>query len=374
MASYESRVVWALIEIEELMESVIYWLAQRYDSSSGGFFYAPSSEHVNVKIPDIESTAQALNILERYDLLSGMPDDVRQQLIGFFQMKQQDTGYFLDDNPMMAEDDVMVARALSYGLGALKKLGGKPLHRLPNTAGALPSYMKTPEAYGVWLRSVSLSNSWRGCDRLCVSGVYIKQLTEEKRPMYLHEAFSYFASIQDPVTGLWGQGNDYVKISGTFKLFTFYQQFQRQLPNEGAIYQSVMKTLTEKPAKDMCYVRNSVNLLAAMEREIELPDVTIVLEAIGLQLKRLKQKDGGFSREISGSLPAPNVGQVKKEEKYSELPQPVILGAGLMEGDMNATTQAVLIHRLCYQLAKRPFPFAKMAGVPFYSLIKSKEA
>jgi hypothetical protein len=45
------------------------------------------------------------------------------------------------------------------------------------------------------------------------------------------------------------------------------------------------------------------------------------------------------------------VAQVKRGETYPGLPLPVLLGKGLVEGDMNAATQALLIRSLCRQLA-----------------------
>ncbi|UUZ95646.1 hypothetical protein LJK87_15115 [Paenibacillus sp. P25] len=74
-------------------------------------------------------------------------------------------------------------------------------------------------------------------------------------------------------------------------------------------------------------------------------------------MKRLLRQDGGFSRELKHSPPAPNVAQVKEGESYPDMPAPVSIGKGLVEGDMNAATQALLIRYSCYEfcgLTPRP--------------------
>ncbi|MNV60921.1 hypothetical protein D3C71_1534060 [compost metagenome] len=77
-------------------------------------------------------------------------------------------------------------------------------------------------------------------------------------------------------------------------------------------------------------------------------------------MKRLLRADGGFSRELAHSPTAPNVAQVKEGECYPGMPKAVHIGAGEVEGDMNAGTQALLIRSVCYQLAgKKAPPLAK---------------
>lgn len=197
-----------LAEMDQLFDGFGAWLGGQKDAESGGFYYAASSRRIPRGAPDIESTAQALNILERCDWLDAMSTDMKRGCIRFFQSKQEESsGYFYDKNPLMREDEVMVARAISYSLNALRKLGGQPLHALPYEAQQAPSYMSSPEDYLAWLKSVELTNSWRGCDRLSTSSVYVKQVEPaSRRAEFAQTAFDFFANKQDPLPVYGGKG------------------------------------------------------------------------------------------------------------------------------------------------------------------------
>ncbi|CAN7227337.1 hypothetical protein [Paenibacillus sp. LjRoot56] len=360
-----------LAEMDQLFDGFGAWLGGQKDAESGGFYYAASSRRIPSGAPDIESTAQALNILERCDWLDAMSTDMKRGCIRFFQSKQEESsGYFYDENPLMREDEVMVARAISYSLNALRKLGGQPLHALPYEAQRAPSYMSSPEDYLTWLKSVELTNSWRGCDRLSTSSVYVKQVEPaSRRAEFARTAFNFFANKQDPFTGLWGEGSYYVRISGTFKLHIFYDHFNVPLPREERIYQSILYALRHEEAVDMCYIRNPIHLLSYMKLSIPAEELREIISITMANMKRLLRADGGFSRELSHSPTAPNVAQVKEGEYYPDMPKAVHIGGGEVEGDMNAGTQALLIRSVCYQLAGRMAP--PLIKAPMFTVLKN---
>ncbi|WP_438448707.1 hypothetical protein [Gorillibacterium sp. sgz5001074] len=353
----------ALAAMDQLFEGFFEWLEGQYDPKSGGFFYARSSKESGAFIPDIESTAQAVNIMERAGILERLPEEIKNGLIRFFQGKQDPSGYFYDEDPNMRLDEVMVGRAIGYSSHSLHKLGAAPLYPLPSVQNA-PAYMESPETYLQWLENVELCNSWRGCDRLCNSAPYIRALPEEDRKPYLATAFAFLDRIQDKETGLWGQGAPYVRISGTFKLLTFYRTFAMPVPRQELIYQSILHCLRTEFAKDMCYIRNPIDLLSEMENfHILEEDFAEILEITLANIKKLKRPDGGFSREHHRSPPAPNVAQVKEDEWYPDMPKAVPIGLGKVEGDMNAGTQALLIRTLLRRLADSPVPLHAPAHV-----------
>ena len=83
-----------LKKFDKLYEGFYTWLAGQYAPEYGGFYYARSSRTDPQFQPDIESTAQALSILQRSRLLGSMPELMRQQLIAFFS-KASDAGGLL---------------------------------------------------------------------------------------------------------------------------------------------------------------------------------------------------------------------------------------------------------------------------------------
>lgn len=363
MSTYSNGYVGLLDKMDDLFPNLFSWLAKQYDPITGGFYYARSSKEIDGLIPDIESTAQALNILIRNNLLDSLSADMKQQMIVFFQKKQdKKTGYFFDDNPAMRNDEVMVHRAISYATGTLKRLGGAPLYPLPLEQHTAPTYVKTTASYLEKWKSIDLRNSWRGCDLFANSCVYIHEIKKEQQQVYLDQAVSYLKGIQDKHTGLWGKGSLYVRISGTFKLLTFYNSFQLKMPNPNLVYQSILHCLRTEKAEDMCYIRNPINLLAYLDIAIPKSELEEIIEITINNMKKFKKNDGGFSREIVYSPSAPNVAQVKYGEYYPNMPDPVHLGLGLEEGDMNASTQATLIRLQLYQLCKKtiqPLPEAE---------------
>ncbi|XEC93572.1 hypothetical protein AB6A23_19705 [Paenibacillus tarimensis] len=337
---------------DELFEGFFEWLEEQYDETSGGFFYARSSKLSGDFTPDIESTAQALNIVDRCGLTDAFDGRLKEAFVRFFQSRQDpETGYFYEPDPNMRLDDVMVGRAIGYSMHALRRFGAEPLYPLPNDRESAPSYTESPRAYALWLRSVSLLNSWRGCDRLCNSAPYLSQMDSGKREPFLKEAVSFFTEIQDPESGLWGKGTPYVRLSGTFKLHTFFTRFRVPMPRTSEIYRSILNILHNEEAIDMCYIRNPISLLASMNLEIPERDMKDIASITLANMAKLKRNDGGFSREITHSPAATNVAQVKPGEYYPDMPAPVPLGKGEVEGDMNAGTQAVLIRHLLYKLS-----------------------
>lgn len=344
-----------LADGDRLFDGFFEWLDGQYDEASGGFYYARSSRRSGLFVPDIESTAQGLNIAERCGLLGRWSEARRRKTIRFFQSRQDDaTGLFYDADPNMRLDDVMVGRAVGYSVGALRKLGTHPLYPLPQRSEATPSYMASPAAYAEWLKSVSLVNSWRGCDRLSNSAPHLLALPAAHRQPYVREAFAYLAQRQDPETGLWGEGSRYVRLSGTFKLHIFYNRFDVPIPNQGLIYRSILDILRHDEAFDMCYIRNPISLLMAMRPAVTDREMEEIARLTLANMAKLKQADGGFSREAGHSPPAPNVAQVKPGETYPDMPAAVPLGLGEAEGDMNAGTQAVLIRYTLRELAGLP--------------------
>jgi len=349
------RLAQILSDGDSLFDGFFEWLEGQYDEASGGFFYARSSKTSGRFTPDIESTAQALNIIERCGLLGRLDDRVREGAVRFFQSKQDPaTGFFYDADPNMRLDDVMVGRALGYSLGALRKFGAAPLVPQPSQSEATPDYMASPEALGAWARSISLANSWRGCDKLSHCGAHLSALAMDRREAYLRVVFDYLEDIQNPDTGFWGEGSPYAQLSGTFKLQLFYNRFGRPMPRKDRIYRSILNVLRTETAFDMCYVRNPISLLSSMKLAIPPDEMTEIAGITVSNLEKLKRDDGGFSREIDHSPPAPNVAQVKPGERYPDMPIAVPLGLGLVEGDMNAGTQAVLIRYTLRELAELP--------------------
>ncbi|WP_018931751.1 hypothetical protein [Gracilibacillus lacisalsi] len=363
--------------LDDLFDGVFSWLLEQFDPLTGGFYYARSSVLDDRFTPDIESTSQAINILRRHLLLHNMPQTMKEKMIAFYQMRQDPaTGYFYDHDPKMKKDEVMVHRALYYSWNSLKRLGASPFYPLPVENQVAPDYTQSLSSYREKWDSIDLRNSWRGCDLLASSTVYFAQMDEVTQRKYVDAFTEYLAEKQNPETGLWGEGSLYVQISGTFKLHTFYRRYQISMPNQDRIYQTILKCLRTEEAVDMCYIRNPIDLLSYIEPNFLETELREISEITINNMKRLKQEDGAFSRELTTSPKAPNVAQVKQGESYPNMPEAVELGLGLKEGDMNATTQATLIRKQLHhlwQIKPKPIPTNFWEGEAEGKICEQKE-
>lgn len=333
------RVLNVLNKFDILYENFYTWLARQYAPEYGGFYYAASSRESAEFQPDIESTAQAIQILERSGLIGLMPEKMKSQIISFFQKRQVPEGYFYDPQNKMNEVERMVARAVMYSSSSLNILGSQPLYPLPGSQGmaSLPDYMQSLEIYGKWLEERPWDYAWMAGDNIQASGVFIRQLPEEEKETFLNFILEYLDKRQDPKTGLWGEGRPYIKISGAFKLALFYKRFGKPMPRADRIYQSILATLREDDSEDMCWTRNPMDLFVALRPQLgpyPAEDILEIIEITYDNLKRYLKPDGGFSRQVQSSL---------------EIPNNVRLGKGLVEGDMNAGTQALRIRSLGYE-------------------------
>ncbi|WP_053228022.1 hypothetical protein [Spirochaeta cellobiosiphila] len=317
------------------------WLASLYDPVIGGFYYSKSAKDSPEFNPDIESTAQALDILTNVKLMDSMPDEMVKKLILFFQQKQLDTGYFIDSHNDMKQYDRMVARALMYSLKSLYILGGKPLYPTESLVTKnLPLHLKSLDSLKTWLVERPWDNPWMACDNISATSVYFQLMEQQDKKEFLNCVMQFLEEKQDSQTGMWGEGRPYLKISGAFKLSLFFKKLNIPFPLADRVYDYMKYTLVNDTSEDMCWTRNVMDLLDAITPQLgEIPkkDIDLILNITWRNLRLYYKKDGGFSRHIHNSLVTPNN---------------VPLGKGLEEGDMNASTQAIKIQ----YLTKKLFP------------------
>ncbi len=331
-----------LRDMDALLKDFYRWLAGQYDPQSGGFYYAHSSIGHPEFQPDIESTAQAVNIMAASGLIPAMPEWMKKGLISFFHQRQQpESGFFYDPHNGMAKVDRMAGRAVNYSVSSLRLLGAAPLYPVPGVGGTgtLPEYMRDLPPFKRWMSERTWSNAWSACDNISATTIFIEHLPEKEKQAYLDAVVDFLAEKQDPETGMWGGGRPYIRISGVFKLMLFYRRFNIPLPGAREILASLFQALRADTSEDMCWTRNSVEVLAALKYQISgIPraDIAECFEITLKNLGRYLKADGGFSRHLESSMESPN-----------EMP----LGLGLAEGDMNAGTQALRVRNLCYGIA-----------------------
>lgn len=118
---------------------VLNWLADLYDVESGGFYYSNSGRNYDGYLPDIESTAQAIDLLKLTGMFNeygndpslALPDWFKAKLVAFIKGMQDPNGYFYHPQWTRAMVDGRISRRsrdLTKGLDLLKSLGAKPTY------------------------------------------------------------------------------------------------------------------------------------------------------------------------------------------------------------------------------------------------------
>lgn len=326
-------------DVDNLFRNVIRWLAELYDTVTGGFYYAHSSRSESRFKPDIESSAFAVDILESAGLLASLDINVRDNFVKFFHERQEpDTGFFIDPHNDMRSLVRMRGRAVKMSTIALKKLDSYPLYPLP---GSRPdsletlnlSFLESRDALRAWMKELPWHHAWTALDAIASQVEILQAMPKNLSMTLVEEIMRYTQCTQDTKTGLWGGGEPYVKISGAFKLAMVYDAFQIPLPHADAILDSTIRCMRNEDCEHFCWVRNPLCLLEVLERrnKCNLSEFRAEIIRISeINLAKFLQADGGFSVFPERSNPAPN-----------EIP----LGLGLAEGDFNATHQAVVLVR-----------------------------
>ena len=102
----------------------------------GAFYYANSARDYEGFLPDVESTSQALSLLNSLGAFSlqggwqnAIPDDMKEKLIVFCQQLQdKDSGYFYHPQWGSNVGAARRGRDLGWAIGILDNLGAKPLY------------------------------------------------------------------------------------------------------------------------------------------------------------------------------------------------------------------------------------------------------
>ena len=291
------------------------WLPNMYNSGLGAF-----KKSASVSGTDIQSSAQALKLINLSGLLSTMPSDVRQDIETWWLTRQSSADHFFYDYAGQNLSDRDKGRYLSYAKSALEILSLSPEYSYPGD-GDMPSELATPETYYAWLQSLDWTNPWSSGDKVDANANFVVSLSNKSD--YYDKFEQFMDSIQSSATGYWGSSssqNDYVYLSGAAKITATYQKFNRTVPGTDKLFSSFETTINTYSATDSCHVRNALWLLSNIKSQIGAISINKQISIINKSADNIalfKNSDGGFSRSLNGESNMDGASQAMLVKYYS---------------------------------------------------------
>lgn len=299
--------------------STVTWLANLYDPKSGGFYYSNSARNNIGYLPDLESTAHAIGIVEAIltgyqgNLTDYFGEEIASRFVWFAKgMQSADNGYFYHPQwtrEMVDENRLRRERDLANALDILKSFGASPIYDTPNgvrgdgilsnvnqmssceitlplSAGRaiavssiavesgnlyIPAYLTTKEEFQNYLSSLDIVNNTYEVAETLASKVNLiltrDEMLEEQGEDYRFAdvLVSWLSSYQKSATGLFVNKN---KVSyGTIKNFC----------SVAKVYNGLGKTI---PYADKAIVSILSHVRSGIEEIDEIHDIADTWSAL----------------------------------------------------------------------------------------------
>ena len=308
LSAYEAdNIITALRDYYTVYDpDVLMWLADLYDKDIGGFYYSNSGRNTIGYGPDIESTRQALTLLESSGIFGGkslgaaLPDWMGDQIGRWVKGLQREDGFFYHPQWAIEEHtssrlsrdlgqalsllsyfgyrptyntvygdigDGLLADGTPVGARSTGRLGGSVVSRVSAivsaSAAGYPDHLQTPEAFRKYLEEKILINEdpYRMANQLATQvGVIISRGTEYKNIL-----IDFLNSKQNPKTGFWTldsiayEDRDWEGINCFLKLSDVYNQCGAPIRNAMKVAEScfdVLMTADLRTFGSVCFVYN----------------------------------------------------------------------------------------------------------------------
>ncbi len=277
------------------------WLANLYDPETGGFYYSNSGRDNLGYLPDLESTAQAVDALVTLGMFdsaggsytTGLPLEMREKLLDFARnMQSSEDGYFY--HPQWGKDikDARRGRDTNWALSLIRELGSIPkydiydrkgefgpptgvqpaahmtgrlgtssvsaasklLQNVAETSKAnLPAYLQSIDAWKKYIDELDIpNNSYESGNTLAAINKQITMAGQE----YVDYLINYLNEHQYEHNGLWEPQTDTASVNGLMKLGSCYNYFHVPIPNPEKALESALAVALAPGDQHVCSVYN----------------------------------------------------------------------------------------------------------------------
>ena len=383
-------------------EDLYVWLANLWCPDNGGFYYSASARNNEGFLPDLESTGQALKIMDNAGLsvaLGGswqkmLPADIAEKLVKFAYDMQAEDGYFYHPqwgtgiSTSRRGRDAGWAKTILSGLGATPKYPYLSGITTPTASLHLTASLKGGSSAGLVSKVVATAasnskyeseasfiaylDSLKFNENSYSAGNVINSTTSEiKKAGYWETLRKYLTDHQNPENGLWEDEVTYQSVNGLMKLCTC---FGSSYPNAEKALESAMQILM-RPIDDeltgITYVYNPwvaiANLLHAVSdetkttlRQMLRDNAKEIFLMTAEKLSAFAKDDGGFSYLRDYSSP------------FSQ--DSLVAVSGSVESDVNATTIAIsTVVKYMEEVLDLKFPplYSRYEGIYFVDTLTS---
>ena len=358
-----SDVAEAIQRLCELFDEGTYtWLANLYDPETGAFYYSNDARDYEGFLPDIESTSQAMGLLNSMGLGTAQnmyTDEMAAKIVAWVQsLQSNDDGYFY--HPQWGTDinSSRRGRDLGSSIGVLNRFGADPLYptaldRLSGNAGvsknltsplgkstvqavsyvvtlattSVNAHLSSPEAFVAYLDGLFETKTVTNSRGETVPNSYVightvgSQASQIKAAGLTDVCINYFNEKQNPENGLWESEENYRTASGLLKISSFYNSLKAEFPNpDKAVRSAINIASSEEDMSAIVYVYNPLSALSnilsnlksysSSDGSAELRLATIeemqgraieLIENTKRKLGLFKKTDGSFSYNTYGA-------------------------------------------------------------------------
>ena len=288
-----------------------------YICKNGGFYYSNSGRNTHGYGIDIESTIQALGIIERAGLtrefggnyVDALPAQIRADIVAFIKSCQDENGFFY--HPQWTHEDVDAhlgrrGRDLMWAQSLLQKFGANPFYDTPggmkgegapepivsptaltgrlgtssiiaaskvvSVAEAVADHLVSAETFKAYLDTLPINTySYSVGNQLAAQSVQLVNRDKQLNGEISKVLFEWTNSHQNPANGLWEPQINHSSVNGLFKILTFYNDFKEPFPYayEAACAAIQVISSDEVPAH-VCSIYNAWWDVGALLKNMEL--------------------------------------------------------------------------------------------------------
>ena len=234
-------------------ERMLIWYAGLYDPEVGGFYFSNSARDTEGFLPDIESTAQAVDfITEMSGICKGenrgefpitkVPAHLAEKISNFAYNLQDEDGYFY--HPQWGKDVFAsrLGRDSGWAWRMITPLGKKTKYlRAVERVGrtdvkpSLPEHLTSLDKFKDWMMRFDLkTKSYPFGNLVNATASQIKAAG----PEYVKTLVDYLNENQYPENGLWQPEVNYDAVNGLMKFGITYPTFDAALPYPERSYES----------------------------------------------------------------------------------------------------------------------------------------